>query len=291
MAAAKVMRIIQSILYELQPFRLVDVVDLVKYIVRSTWDLSTVSLIVSDLFYKNIYEFIGKLRLQTWGLVLLWAAGWALMVYAEFGSLWILLSMFASIFLNLGKRKKGELSAYSVFNEGFKQLLGTLNAEQFDQEIRHTNGRRGARRDIVQLDDVLRNDGAEDDWLQDLNQRHNRGRGGREQRAGRDMGNVDADGADGDVPRLQRAGGAGAKKKGKGKKASRRTKGERQQQRDVAQEQEQERRSEEEKADGEQGKHEGEVEVTEAEPDTVIYGAVGADGYGEATPRAGEVSL
>ena len=42
---------------------------------------------------------------------------------------------------------KGELSAYSVFNEGFRELLGTLNAEQFDAEIRHVNRNRRANTD------------------------------------------------------------------------------------------------------------------------------------------------
>eukprot|EP01039_Chlorochromonas_danica_P005416 gene5416-5957_t len=38
---------------------------------------------------------------------------------------------------NLGERKEGELSAYSVFNRNFERLPGTLDAEQFDAEIRH----------------------------------------------------------------------------------------------------------------------------------------------------------
>jgi hypothetical protein len=186
-----------------------------------------------------------------------------MMVYAGFGSLWILLSMFASIFLNLGKRRKGEMSAYSVFNEGYKQLLGTLNAEQFDQEIRHNNtGRRGARRDIVQLEDVLRGQEADDEWLEDLNQRHllRRRRGAGPQDAARDAGNGAAGGAaEGDVPRLQRA-----RKKGKGKKTSRRTREDRMNKQGQSGDHQDGVRAEEE-AEGEQSEGEnmegGEVEA------------------------------
>lgn len=41
------------------------------------------------------------------------------------------------MFLNLGERRAGEMSAYSVFNEGFARLLGTMTAEQIDREMRH----------------------------------------------------------------------------------------------------------------------------------------------------------
>lgn len=61
-------------------------------------------------------------------------------VYAEFGSLFIILTLMSLIFLNLGERKAGQLSAYSVFNNGFQRLLGTLTAEQFENELLHRNG-------------------------------------------------------------------------------------------------------------------------------------------------------
>ncbi|MCO5590713.1 hypothetical protein L7F22_044688 [Adiantum nelumboides] len=48
----------------------------------------------------------------------------------------ILATAFAVIFFNLGKRQKGDISAYSIFNEGFRELPGTLNAERLDRDIR-----------------------------------------------------------------------------------------------------------------------------------------------------------
>ena len=43
------------------------------------------------------------------------------------------------VFSNLGQKKEGDLSAYSVFNKGFTTLLGQSTGQQFDKEIRHNN--------------------------------------------------------------------------------------------------------------------------------------------------------
>ncbi|KAJ0112848.1 hypothetical protein Patl1_03460 [Pistacia atlantica] len=51
-------------------------------------------------------------------------------------SLKILGTAFAIIFLNLGQRRPGDLSAYSIFNDDFRELPGTLNADQLDRDIR-----------------------------------------------------------------------------------------------------------------------------------------------------------
>ncbi|KAH7276787.1 hypothetical protein KP509_39G021600, partial [Ceratopteris richardii] len=54
----------------------------------------------------------------------------------DIGPLYILATAFAVIFFNLGRRQEGEVSAYSIFNEGFQELPGTLNAERLDRDIR-----------------------------------------------------------------------------------------------------------------------------------------------------------
>jgi len=154
-----VWHVITCVLYELQPFRIVDVIDLSKYLYKSVWDIGSASVTLSDLIYQSAFYGIASLTLRTWVLIILWLTTFAVMNYLEFGSLWIILSMFASIFLNLGKRKRGEMSAYSVFNDGFKQLLGTMNAEQFDNEIRH-----GAfQREDIQGGEFVQFDDAYDD--------------------------------------------------------------------------------------------------------------------------------
>ncbi|KAL2518081.1 ubiquitin family protein [Abeliophyllum distichum] len=54
----------------------------------------------------------------------------------DVGPLYILGTGFAIIFYNLGHRQPGDVSAYSVFNEDFRELPGTLNADRLDRDIR-----------------------------------------------------------------------------------------------------------------------------------------------------------
>ena len=51
----------------------------------------------------------------------------------------MLATILATILMNLGSRKAGEMSAYSIFNEGQRQLPGQLNADAIDQQIRAGN--------------------------------------------------------------------------------------------------------------------------------------------------------
>ncbi|CAI5516298.1 unnamed protein product [Closterium sp. Naga37s-1] len=72
-----------------------------------------------------------------WLLVILWfITAPLLQIYFELGPLFILGTCFALIFFNLGTRQQGEASAYSIFNEGFQELPGTLNAQHLDEHIR-----------------------------------------------------------------------------------------------------------------------------------------------------------
>jgi hypothetical protein len=41
---------------------------------------------------------------------------------------------------NLGKKKPGELSAYAIFNPGHKPLMGTLTADQIENQLRSGAG-------------------------------------------------------------------------------------------------------------------------------------------------------
>jgi hypothetical protein len=47
----------------------------------------------------------------------------------------VLASFVLVMLCNLGKRRKGEASAYSVFN-GFQELPGQLNAQRMDEQLR-----------------------------------------------------------------------------------------------------------------------------------------------------------
>jgi hypothetical protein len=129
--------ILKCILYEMQPFRLIDVFNMCSFFVSLAKDLGVLGFSFADYLYLWFFEFVSSVNPSHWIYFGIWCICLGIMTHLEFGSLWILVTMFALIFLNLGTRKKGELSAYSVFNAGFKQLLGTTTAEQFDKEIRH----------------------------------------------------------------------------------------------------------------------------------------------------------
>lgn len=68
--------------------------------------------------------------------VLLWSSLFSLALYAEFGAVFVCTSGFAFIWLNLGRRKAGSPSAYSVFNPNCESIDGTLTGEQIDNTIR-----------------------------------------------------------------------------------------------------------------------------------------------------------
>ena len=71
--------------------------------------------------------------------ILLWLLLWGFFISVEFGFVYFLLSAFVFIVLSLrgSRRKIGELSAYSVFNENCESIDGTLTAEQFERELRY----------------------------------------------------------------------------------------------------------------------------------------------------------
>ncbi|XP_036621963.1 SAYSvFN domain-containing protein 1 [Trichosurus vulpecula] len=70
--------------------------------------------------------------------VALWLVLLGLFVELEFGLVYFVLSLFYWMYVGTrgpGEKKKGEKSAYSVFNPGCKPIQGTLTAEQFEREL------------------------------------------------------------------------------------------------------------------------------------------------------------
>jgi len=53
----------------------------------------------------------------------------------DLAPIYVLFTGFALIVTNLGRRRPGEPSAYSVFNEGFRQLPGQFNADDVDDVV------------------------------------------------------------------------------------------------------------------------------------------------------------
>lgn len=66
-----------------------------------------------------------------------WICLQVVFIKIEFGAVFFLFSCIFLMLSNLGKRKKGEMSAYSVFNPNCESIDGTLTAQQFEREIRH----------------------------------------------------------------------------------------------------------------------------------------------------------
>ena len=67
----------------------------------------------------------------------LWLLGYLFMLEFGFGIVYLTSSIIGAIFLNLGKRREGEMSAYSVFNPGCKRLDGTFSSDDFERNVLH----------------------------------------------------------------------------------------------------------------------------------------------------------
>ncbi|KAJ9135095.1 hypothetical protein P3X46_032314 [Hevea brasiliensis] len=77
-----------------------------------------------------------SLSLKAWAVIILWFILAPVAHRWDLGPVYILGTGFAIIFFNLGRRQAGDLSAYSIFNDDFRELPGTLNADRIDRDIR-----------------------------------------------------------------------------------------------------------------------------------------------------------
>ncbi|KAL1238961.1 SAYSvFN domain-containing protein [Trichinella spiralis] len=82
--------------------------------------------------------FINRLQ-RAFQILFVWLILLTVAVWIEFGCVYTLLSCFVFIWYNTSSRrrkKRGELSAYSVFNPECTRLPGQLTAEHFEDAIR-----------------------------------------------------------------------------------------------------------------------------------------------------------
>ncbi|KAL6638805.1 hypothetical protein ACP70R_023441 [Stipagrostis hirtigluma subsp. patula] len=77
-----------------------------------------------------------SISMRAWVMIALWFLLAPLAQKYDFGPLYILGTGFLIILVNLGRRQQGDVSAYSIFNEDFRELPGTLNTERIDRDIR-----------------------------------------------------------------------------------------------------------------------------------------------------------
>lgn len=78
-----------------------------------------------------------------WSLyAIIWLSFYVYFLKLQFGAVYFVISVLIGIYLNTRTRpkKRGEVSAYSVFNENCVSIDGTLKAEQFEREIMYGAG-------------------------------------------------------------------------------------------------------------------------------------------------------
>lgn len=103
----------------------------------SGWKRRLFSLLHDKLKLPDVLLMgIFSLSLKVWAVIIMWFILAPIAHRWDIGPLYILGTGFAIIFLNLGQRQHGDMSAYSIFNEDFRELPGTLNADRLDRDIR-----------------------------------------------------------------------------------------------------------------------------------------------------------
>ncbi len=69
--------------------------------------------------------------------VLVWLTLFVIFIRLEFGTIYFIISLLYLMWKSLGsRRRRNELSAYSVFNPNFEKLQGTFSAEDYDRQLR-----------------------------------------------------------------------------------------------------------------------------------------------------------
>ena len=83
------------------------------------------------LLLKKAYSNLKNSR-QFYAYIILQVAA-ALIGY---GQVMLVIGLFWAMIANTGKRKEGEMSAYSLFNEGVEAIAGSTDMDALEQELR-----------------------------------------------------------------------------------------------------------------------------------------------------------
>jgi hypothetical protein len=145
-ASDKYMRVLRAVLYELQPVRF-DELDTQTWIHRCrAVSKSVVSFTVTTVpsWSRIVLEFCRTMTAKQWmmvvGVVVYYGAVRWIHYALEAGPVVIILTALVAIFtVGLGDNENNDgLSAYSAFNKGFQQLMGSVDAEALLQQ--HVGG-------------------------------------------------------------------------------------------------------------------------------------------------------
>ena len=85
---------------------------------------------------QTLVNLIFWVKPYVWASILAWCVMARLTSSLQMGPVFVLGSIVAVIYFNLGQRRAGEASAYSIFN-GFRALPGQLQADEIDRQVRH----------------------------------------------------------------------------------------------------------------------------------------------------------
>ena len=86
---------------------------------------------------KEVYDKHFKINLIL--KFVLWLILFFIFIKLEFGLVYFIISLIVAIYLNTSKtKKKGVLSAYSVFNPNLERLNGTFTSDHVEKSIRNT---------------------------------------------------------------------------------------------------------------------------------------------------------
>ena len=150
---------IKAVLYELQPLRASDAIKLRAWAVSS----STNTVGCATSLARTVYRDARRVSTEAAGIILVFLAGLAYSAKQGIASTYIIICVLSLIFLfGFEQRKEGDQSAYSVFNKGFRALLGSATAEQLEAEIRHTDPSVAQRQQLdalaAEVDNMVRDD-------------------------------------------------------------------------------------------------------------------------------------
>ena len=112
---------------------------------ESRWSVWRPTFSFRSIFFSNFVTEQNERSLH-WLILFLkllfWFVLWGFFVQIEFGTVFFILSMFYWVYVSMqaGSRKPWEPSPYSVFNENCEAIDGTLNAEQFERELKFGAG-------------------------------------------------------------------------------------------------------------------------------------------------------
>ena len=80
--------------------------------------------------------------INSWQIILLklfvWLTLFLIFIRLEFGAIYFIISVLYLMWSSLdSRRRRNQLSAYSVFNPNFEKIQGTFSAEDYDRQLRH----------------------------------------------------------------------------------------------------------------------------------------------------------